>query len=157
MSALSEEAEDGSVRVDVPPTNQTPTDSAHQSRHSSRDRREQHDVLGMTRDEEVRAAVNVFRSAYDSPVFRGGSPIYSPALEGPNPPCPGCSRNVPCMFFYGQVVFSVLILAVAVAGLAGFLGADDGCFNNSFYSNLITMIVALWIGRSTGGLKTTND
>lgn len=111
----------------------------------------------MTRDEEVRAAVNVFRSAYDSPVFRGGSPIYSPALEGPNPPCPGCSRNVPCMFFYGQVVFSVLILAVAVAGLAGFLGADDGCFNNSFYSNLITMIVALWIGRSTGGLKTTND
>jgi uncharacterized integral membrane protein len=61
------------------------------------------------------------------------------------------------MFFYGQVVFSVLILAVAVAGLAGFLGADDGCFNNSFYSNLITMIVALWIGRSTGGLKTTND
>ena len=115
------------------------------------------EVSNARRAADARDAVNVFRSAYDSPVFRGGSPIYSPALEGPNPPCPGCSRNVPCMFFYGQVVFSVLILAVAVAGLAGFLGADDGCFNNSFYSNLITMIVALWIGRSTGGLKTTND
>ena len=57
------------------------------------------------------------------------------------------------MFFYGQVMFSAIILAISVAGLAGFLGNDDGCFNNSFYSNLITMVVALWIGRSTGGVK----
>lgn len=78
---------------------------------------------------------------------------YSVDLEGRNPPCGCCSRNVPCMFFYGQVMFSAIILAISVAGLAGFLGNDDGCFNNSFYSNLITMVVALWIGRSTGGVK----
>jgi hypothetical protein len=54
---------------------------------------------------------------------------------------------------YGQVFFSVLILVVAVSGLSGLLGADDDCFNKSFYSNLITMVVALWIGRSTSGVK----
>jgi uncharacterized integral membrane protein len=57
------------------------------------------------------------------------------------------------MFFYGQVLFSLLILGIAVVGLSGLLGTTDGCFNSSFYSNLITMVVALWIGRSTGGIK----
>ena len=76
-------------------------------------------------------------------------------LEGVNPPCRCCPRNLPCMFFFGQVFFSFLILVVSVAGLAGVISAEDGCFNNSFYSNLITMIVALWIGRSTAGVKPT--
>ena len=59
------------------------------------------------------------------------------------------------MFFFGQVFFSFLILVVSVAGLAGVISPEDGCFNNSFYSNLITMVVALWIGRSTSGVKPT--
>lgn len=74
---------------------------------------------------------------------------YSLDNEGVNPPCPCCVRNVPCLFFYGQVFFSLIILLVAVFGLAGWISESDGCFNTSFYSNLITMVVALWIGRST--------
>jgi hypothetical protein len=106
----------------------------------------------------------VIIEGFDEPPFRGASPAYyssrSPTgvdVEGPNPPCGCCSRNLQCAFFYGQVVFSFLILCVSVVGLAGLIGEEDGCFNNSFYSNLITMVVALWIGRSTGGVKTVEQ
>lgn len=95
-------------------------------------------------------------TGYESPAldgFRTPRSPYSVDLEGEHPPCACCSRNVPCMFFYGQVLFSMLILGIAVAGLSGLMGVEDGCFNSSFYSNLITMVVALWIGRSTGGIK----
>jgi hypothetical protein len=76
------------------------------------------------------------------------SPPYSLDLEGDNPPCPSCTRNVPCLFFYGQVFFSFVILLISVAGLAGLIAGKDICFNNAFYSNLVTMVVSLWIGRS---------
>jgi hypothetical protein len=111
----------------------------------------------------------VIIEGFDEPPFRGASPAYyspgtgaaispfSTSVEGPNPPCGCCSRNLQCAFFYGQVVFSFLILCVSVVGLAGLIGDEDGCFNNSFYSNLITMVVALWIGRSTGGVKAVDQ
>lgn len=79
-----------------------------------------------------------------------GSPHHSPYsidLEGADPPCPGCTRNVPCLFFYGQLFFSFVILVVSVAGLAGVISDDDSCFNTGFYSNLMTMVVSLWVGR----------
>lgn len=68
-----------------------------------------------------------------------GSP-YSLELEGPNPPCHHFTRNTPCLFFYAQVFFSIFILCIGVAGMAGAIGGES-----CFYSNLITLVVGLWV------------
>lgn len=110
---------------------------------------EEDDTKAETTDE---VAISV-----DNPQFEAGgggltpprpaSP-YSVDLEGQQPPCPSCSRNVPCLFFYAQVMFSLVILVTGVVGLAGLIDASDSCFNKQFYSNLLTVVMTFWISRA---------
>lgn len=93
----------------------------------------------------------------DDPQLEAGNGIITPPrphspysidLEGEQPPCAQCSRNVPCLFFYAQVIFSLVILVTGVVGLAGIIDDTDSCFNKQFYSNLLTVVMTFWISRA---------